>query len=112
MSNLKTGVIVLTVITALIHLVLGVGQLPNPFGIVFVLNGLGYLALMAGLYFVPQVANMRSQIRWALLGFTAVTFLGYFILNQDAFSSPLGLFDKVVELALMVLLWMERPKTA
>lgn len=112
MSNLKTGVIVLTVITALIHLVLGVGQLPGPFGIVFVLNGLGYLALLAGLYFIPQVAHMRSMIRWVLLGYTAVTFLGYFILNPDAFSSPLGLFDKAVELILMVLLWMERSQTA
>ncbi len=112
MSNLKTGVIVLTVITALIHLFLGIGQLPSPFGIVFVLNGLGYLALLAGLYFVPQVANMRSLIRWALLGFTAVTFVAYFIVNPDPFGGVLGLADKAVELVLMVLLWMERPQTA
>jgi hypothetical protein len=108
LSNMQWGIVGLTAVTAIIHLVLGVGSLPDMFGIIFILNGLGYLALVAGLYFLPQMAAQRSMIRWALMGFTAVTFILYFIFNLPNSISPFGLFDKAVELALIVLLWMEK----
>lgn len=111
MNNLRIGIIVLTVITALVHLVLGIQSLPGTFGIVFLLNSVGYLALLAGLYFIPQLADMRPLIRWALMGFAAITFIAYFVVNPNPFSGFLGLFDKAVELILIILLWMERPQT-
>lgn len=106
----RYGIVALTVITALIHLVLGFGFLgtDTTFAIVFILNGIGYLALIAGLYFVPQLADQRANIRWVLLAFTAVTFVLYFVFNWPDVWSPFGLFDKAVELILIVLLWMDQ----
>ncbi|MCZ7668819.1 MAG: hypothetical protein M5U34_17265 [Chloroflexi bacterium] len=56
---------------------LGIG-LSDP---LFLLNGVGYLALIIALYFIPQLAGQRALIRWALLAFTAVTFVLYFAFN-------------------------------
>lgn len=53
-GTLRIGIIVLTAATALIHLQL---NFPDP---VFILNGLGYLTLLAALYLpVPQLALPR-----------------------------------------------------
>ncbi|MCB8982926.1 MAG: hypothetical protein H6659_03800 [Ardenticatenaceae bacterium] len=105
----QIGIIVLTTITALIHLFLGFTSLGDGFfGIVFLLNGLGYLTLLVALYFIPQLADRRPLIRWALLGFTAVTFVLYFVFNWPDVWSVLGIIDKTVELILIILLWLDR----
>ncbi|MBK8988409.1 MAG: hypothetical protein IPM39_20470 [Chloroflexi bacterium] len=75
---------------------------------IFILNGLGYLALLAGLYFLPQLAGQRALIRWALLGFTAVTIILYFVFNWPEVWGVIGLLTKAIELALVVLLWLEK----
>ena len=55
---IRIGVVVLTVITAIVHLSL---LFPDP---VFILNGLGYLALLAALYLpVPRIARYRNVVR-------------------------------------------------
>ena len=100
----RYAIVALTVITALIHLVLAF----NPFNPLFILNGLGYLVLIVALYFIPQLAAQRALIRWALLGFTAITFVLYFVFNWPDIWGPLGLIDKAVELVLMILLWLDR----
>ncbi len=105
LNNRSYGIIVLTLATALIHLILGF-RVPDT---LFILNGLGYIALLIGLYFVPQLAGMRSLIRWAFILYTAVTIILFFVFQgADAFSSVLGLVTKVIELALIVLLWLDR----
>lgn len=106
----RYGIIALTVITGLIHLFLGIGTIGTDtmFGLIFILNGVGYLALLAGLYFMPQLADQRANIRWALLGFAAVTFVLYFVFNWPNVWGPMGIFTKVVELALIVLLWLDK----
>ena len=101
------GLIGLTVATAIIHLFIGVTNLPNG-GVLFVLNGIGYLALVAGLYFVPQLAGQRSMVRWVLIGFAALTIILYFVINDDPLGSILGLITKVIELVLIVLLWIDK----
>ncbi len=111
--NTRLIVIILTVATALIHLGLGIGSLPEVFGIIFVLNGIGYLALLAGLYFVSQLAGQRGLIRYGLIAFAGVTIIGYFVIQGgDAFSSVPGLVTKAIELALIAVLWIDRPATA
>lgn len=107
---LQYGIIVLTVLTALLHLALGIGFFQDTLGKLFVLNGLGYFALLAALYFLPQFAGMRSLVRWGLMAFTAVTIVAYFVMNPDAMTSPPGLIDKVIEAALIVLLFLESRK--
>lgn len=100
----RYAIVALTVITALIHLGLGI----NPLNPLFLLNGVGYLVLIVALYFIPQLADKRALIRWALLAFTAVTFLLYFVFNWPEIWGPVGLIDKAVELALIILLWLDR----
>ena len=96
----------LAVATGVIHLILGLTAAGTD--IIFILNGLGFLGLIAALYILPQTKSLRPQIRWALLGYTALTFILYFVINPDAFTSPLGLLTKAIELGLMVMLWLDR----
>ncbi len=102
-GSLQIGILLLAAATAIIHLALAI-----PSNILFYLNGLGYLGLAAGLYFVPQLANKRSLIRWVLVGFTAVTIILFFIFNAETGYGALGLVDKAIEVALIVLLWLDR----
>lgn len=60
LTPIQIGVVVLTLITALIHLGLGF-PFTSPLGILFLLNGLGYIALVAALYFMPQFAARRGK---------------------------------------------------
>jgi hypothetical protein len=107
LSGRQQGIVGLTMATALIHIVLGIMS-GGTFLVIFLLNGLGYLGLLAALYFLPQMAAQRSLVRWALLAFTAVTFLLYFVFNWPDIWSPMGLIDKVIELLLLILLWQEK----
>jgi hypothetical protein len=98
-------IIVLTLITALVHLVLlnlGMGTI-DP---LFTLNGLGFLALLYA-YLNDVPAGRKSLVRWAFMAYTAVTILAWFALNGD-FSSPVGLITKLDELLLLVLLATDR----
>ncbi len=94
-------IIALTLATALIHISLG--------GPLFILNGVGYIALLAALYWVPQTAAYRPQIRYAFMGYTAVTIIGaYFLMNSpENWLNAVGILTKVVELSLLVVLWRE-----
>jgi len=107
LSGRQKAIVGLTVATALIHIVLGIMS-GGTFLIIFLLNGLGYLALLAALYFLPQFAAQRSMVRWALLAFTAVTFILYFAFNASNPWNPMGLVDKAIELILIILLWQEK----
>ncbi len=107
LSSRQKAIAGLTVATALIHIVLGIMS-GGTFLIIFLLNGLGYLGLLAALYFLPQFAAQRSMVRWALLAFTAVTFILYFAFNWPNIWSPMGLVDKVIELILIIFLWQEK----
>lgn len=96
---LRLGVIVLTLTTAIIHLYLGSLGLP-----LFVLNGFGYLALLAALYLpIPQLTPYRSTIRWVLVGYTALTIVLWLLITGGA-STAIGYIDKIVEVLLIILL--------
>ena len=105
LTPLGIGIIILTLITALIHLALGLGDGNT----LFILNGLGYLALMV-LYFMPSPAIFRYRgiIRWLYIGFTAVTVILFFLFNgANAWQSTLGLITKAVEIILIILLFLD-----
>jgi hypothetical protein len=106
LGNKQYTIIGLTVATAIIHLALGLFS--DPLNILFVLNGVGYLALLAGFYFLPQLTSQRSLIRWVLIGYTAVTVVLYFVFNWPDVWGPMGIITKVIELALIAMLWMEK----
>ncbi len=93
----------LALLTALIHLFLGVqGGI-----LIFILNGLGFIALVVGLYLLPQFADWRTHFRWALVAYTAITIVLYFVVNQNPLDSGIGLLTKAVEVILIVLLYLQ-----
>lgn len=99
---------VLTLATAGIHWYLVPAQ-GLPAGIPFILNGLGYLALLAALWFKPGPLAGRGQlIHYAYLGFTAVTILAWVAIGDKSLTTPLGQIgwtDKAIEAVLMFALW-------
>ncbi len=98
-------IILLTLATALIHMVVAF-QIPNGPDFIFLLNGLGYLVLVTLLYWPPPfVQPYRSLVRWTLFGYTALTILLWVLIGP---RELLGYLDKLIEAGLLVLLWMEQ----
>lgn len=95
----RIGIIALTIATALIHFSL---LFPDP---VFIMNGLGYLGLLAGLILPhPLLDRRRRRIRWALISYTALTIVLWLAFGS---RTPIAYADKVIELALIALLVIE-----
>ena len=94
---LGAAIVRLTLVTANIHLSLG--------GMLFTMNGLGYLGL-AALYVVGAAAPtaMIQRFSWfpriALMGYAALTIAGYLVIGPHF---TLGWIAKGVEVALIVL---------
>ena len=96
---LHVGIVALTLGTAFIHLSL---NFPDPG---FILNGLGYLTLLAALYLpVPQIARYRDVVRWVLIGYAALTILLWILLGD---RTAIGYTAKAIEVALIALLLLE-----
>lgn len=103
-NSIAYGVMALTVITALIHLMLS-WQLADGSGLIFLLNGLGYLVLLAAIYApISGLARYRALLCWILLTYTALTFVLWVFIGA---RSTTAYVDKVVELALLFLIWLE-----
>lgn len=101
----RVGIVVLTIATALIHFRQAF-LFPTP-DLLFILNGLGYLGLLAALYLpIPQLSGYKNIVRFALIGFTALTFVLYFAINGFSFF-PIGYADKAIEAVLIALLIVE-----
>jgi hypothetical protein len=105
--SLGVGIFVLTVATAVIHLYLAltaIGSMGFNFGVMlFILNGLGYLGLLAVLQLpIRQLARFRSAARWALIAFAALTIVLFFIMAPV--YPIIGYVDKAIEVALIALL--------
>jgi hypothetical protein len=80
-STLKVFILIFALITALVHLVV----LNIPFiqdkgspDLLFTLNGLGYLGLLAAFFFnIPFLAGRRRLVQYAFIAFTAVTIIAW-----------------------------------
>lgn len=99
-------IIVLAVFTALVHL----GLFVRSGDVVMLLNSLGYLGLLM-LYFVKFnfLPIKREWIRWAFMAYTFITILAYFISwGARSFESPMGVITKLIEVALIFMLWREK----
>jgi hypothetical protein len=98
-NALRAGIVLLALATALIHLQLA---FPDP---AFILNGLGYLALLAALYLpIPQISRYRNAVRWVLIGYTALTIFLWIIFGA---RTPIGYAAVAIEVALIALLLLE-----
>ena len=105
--SLGVGIFVLTLATAGIHLYLAlsaVAYMGFNFGVMlFILNGLGYLGLLAVLQLpIRQLARFRSAARWALIAFAALTIVLFFLMAPV--YPIIGYVDKAIEVALIALL--------
>lgn len=108
--GLRVGIFLLTLATAVIHLYLALSAIPYyglNFGVMlFVLNGLGYLGLLAVLQLpIPQLARFRSAARWVLVAYTALTIVLFFLMAP--YYTFIGYLDKAIEVALIALLLAE-----
>ena len=96
--GLGGGIFFLTLATAVIHLYMGLSWGST----LFTLNGIGYLGLLAALQLpIPQLRRFRGVARLALLGYTSLTIVLYFI---EAPGMAIGYADKAIEVALVALL--------
>lgn len=115
-STVRTVILLAGLITAVIHLVIlninFVRELGRP-DILFTLNGLGYLGLLA-LFFLEPVFMLEQWdfLHYIFMGFAAVTIVAFFVLGGTGFGGtevdPLGYATKLVELILIVALWLHK----
>ena len=98
-TAIRTAVVLLTLIAASVHLSL---LFPDPG---FILNGLGYLTLLAALYLpIPRLAPYRRVVRWTLIGYATLTILLWVTIGE---RTLLGYSTTADEVALVVLLILE-----
>lgn len=99
LTTLSYLIILLALFTALVHLSL---NFPD---VMFILNGLGYLALLAALYLpLPFAKDNRRLVRWAFIGYTALTIVLWAIMGERNLTAYT---DKAAEVLLILCLWLE-----
>ena len=102
MTRWQIGIAGFTALSGFVHLGLGVRG-----DFLLLLNGLGFLVLLTILFLPIRLLQEKQQIiLWLLLGYTVVTFMGYFLTHPIGGYDKLGLITKVVELGLMACLTM------
>lgn len=112
--GLRWLIIILTLITAAIHLFLGITGLGSPMGtlaVIFILNGLGYLVLLGALLMAtPPLGLSRTLIGYGLIAYTALTLILYFVMNGFHFGGAAAIVSKLAELLLIVALFITMPR--
>lgn len=107
-STLRWGIAILTIITAAVHLFLGIAGLGDgaeTLDILFILNGLGYLGLLAALLGWLPVLGPRPGLTHVLfIGFTALTFILYFVMNGFSDLGGAAIVAKAAEALLIIAL--------
>jgi hypothetical protein len=100
----QIGIVILTLATAFIHFSL---LFPD---LMFILNGLGYLALLAAYFLpLPVARDNHGLLRWVFMAFAAVTILAWLVMGDKSWpAGALGYTTKVIEVILLALLWTDR----
>jgi len=102
LTTVQYGVVATVVITAAIHLLAGPAE---PW---LYLNGMGFLLL--ALYFLP-LTRLHPLITWVFIAYTLLTVALYFVVHPwgmlNGNVDVLGIFTKVVEGILVLLLLMD-----
>ncbi len=102
-SRLGSAILLLGTATALIHWYL----LLSFFDIPFLLNGLGYFALLGALFLdIPWFRERRRLVAAALMLFTLVTIIAWIAVGDKQMA--LAYVDKAIEVALLAALWRYR----
>ena len=93
---LHAAIVGLALATAVIHSSLG--------GLLFTLNAIGYAIFAAALLLPGPLGRIRWLVRYALIGFTTATILGWLAFGA---RFDLAYIDKAIEVALVGLLLLE-----
>jgi hypothetical protein len=116
---LPVVIMVLTVYAAIYHFYLlewmasGAKAAPGVqmFAILFILNGLGYLALVSALS-LPALQSVRRITGFLLSGYTALTMLLWYLLgnrsNEGLMDYSVNIVEGVLLVLLLVKIWQER----
>jgi hypothetical protein len=113
LNTRQIGIVITAVITALIHLIalnIFMIQITGSIDILFTLNGLGFLVLLAA-YFLPNpiLQKYHAFIRWAFIAFTVITILAWVVMGDKSLpAGALGYLTKLDELILIILLFLDR----
>lgn len=102
MNSTRLMIILLTLFTAIVHLVL-LNLGPDGILPMFVLNGLGYLALLGALLF-KFPAGQERLVHYAFMAYTLVTILAWVAIGT---RGTLGYSTKIAEVLLIIFLWMD-----
>ena len=112
LSGKHYGIIIFTLVTALLHLALFPRLGLDPIA----LNGLGYLALL-GAYFlpIPFFQQRHNLVWWAMVGYTVLTFILWLVMGDKTFTfdfsnAAIGYYAKAAELFLLGFLFADKPK--
>ena len=110
-GSLVGSIIVLTMLTAIVHLLLAFSHgIPiDKFSTLFLLNGIGYFALLGALY-LPTFARIQPIVRWVLIAYTTLTVIVWIIVTHADYD-PFDYIDKLIEISLIVLLLIEALRT-
>lgn len=103
-TTLRWAMIVFTLITAAVHLVLGITSISDPenqtLAILFIFNAIGYVVLLLGaLGKIPFLPVRLSH--YLLIAFAAVTLVAYFVVNGFTLG-PAAIVAKLAEVLLIV----------
>ena len=103
-SSLRIVILLSALVTGLVHLVLLSIQLGGPSPI-FILNGLGYLVLLALFWFNPSfLGGRRTLLHYAFMAYTAITTL---LWSATGTRDLTGYLTKADEVVLFVALWAD-----
>jgi hypothetical protein len=99
LSGLHWAGIVLSAVTGVLHLVLGASFGLSGLGIAFLLAGIGYLVGIGAV-----LLDYQRRLFYLLgIPFTLFQIGAWYVVNAPDFS-PAGIFDKVVQVLLVVVL--------
>lgn len=100
LKPIQVAIILLAAITAIIHLSL---SFPDP---MFILNGLGFLALTAALFLpLPFAKDHRPLVRYVFMGYCLLTATLWAVMGMRI---PIGYIATAIEIILPILLWVDR----
>lgn len=104
-SPVHLGIILLTLVTAVIHTMLAT-RVPGTGGLLFLLDAVVYVLLLVGMFApIPALAGRRPLVRLLLIVWTVATIVAWAISGKG--RNAVGYTDKLVELALVALLMLD-----
>ena len=99
-SNLRTVTLITGLVTALVHLVvlnIDIIQEEGQPDVLFTLNGLGYLALLAAFQFRPGIVRRQSELlHYVFIGYTGATIGAWVLFGSRDFTGWATKLDELI----------------